>query len=135
MDTQTIIFNDRKYTPKVNGKTIYHIATTDPRTRLSRDMWELFTGETLKASEVIHHANGDTLDDRMGNFQKVEWGIHSHNHLNGIKRSDETKLKISLGKSKPNSVRSLNILGANNPNWKGGKSNSYKYSKYRKIGL
>lgn len=131
MDSQIVIFNGRKYSPKLSGETIYHIATTDPRTRLSRDMWEFYTGEVLSPSDVIHHENGDTLDDKMSNFTKEEWGIHSRNHLKGIKRSAETKQRISSGKSKPNPVRSLNILGENNPNWKGGCSNSYKYSRVR----
>lgn len=129
VDSQAVIFNGRKYAPKLSGESIYHIATTDPRTRLSRDMWEFYTGEKLDSSIVIHHKNEDTLDDRMENFTKTGWGIHSHKHLTGIKRSDETRQKISIGKSKPNPIRSRNILGENNPNWKGGHSNSYKYRK------
>lgn len=129
MEDKIIKFNGRKYRPKSMGDCVYNIATTDPRTRLSRDMWEFYTGEKLDDSVVIHHKNEDTLDDRMFNFDKVDWGVHSHNHLTGIKRSNETRQKISIGKSKPNPVRSQNILGENNPNWKGGYSNSYKYRK------
>jgi len=127
MGSQEVIFNNRRYTPKLSGGSIYHIATTNPRTRLSRDMWEFYTGEKLTPSVIIHHKNGDTLDDRMENFTKTDWGVHSRNHLVGIRRSDKTRQRISIGKSKPNPVRSQNILGENNPNWKGGHSNSYKY--------
>ena len=129
MDNTAIIFNGRTYTTKPTGGILYHIATTNPRTRLSRDMWEFYTGEKLDGSVVIHHNNEDTLDDRMENFEKKDWGLHSHDHLTGIKRSEETRQKISIGKSKPNPVRSQNIQGENNPNWKGGNSNSYKYRK------
>ena len=124
-----ILFEGRSYTPKRMGDSIYHIATADPRTRLSQDMWEFYTGEKLDNSVVIHHKNEITLDDRMDNFEKKDWGFHSHDHLIGIKRSEETRQRISIGKSKPNPVRSQNILGENNPNWKGGNSNSYKYRK------
>lgn len=128
-----IIFNGRKYTPKQQTNGIYHVSTTDPRTRLSRDMWEFYTGEKLKPTEIIHHDNGDSLDDRMENFTKHKWGEHSRMHLTGIKRSKETCKCISVGKSKPNPVRSKNIMGKNNPNWKGGNSNSYKYRKNMEV--
>lgn len=127
MESETIEFNGRKYRPKKCKGGTYNIATTDPRTRLSRDMWRYFTGNKLGKNDIIHHINGDTLDDRMANFEKYHWGLHSSYHLTGIKRSDETRQRISVGKSKPNPVRSRNIMGAKNPNWKGGHSNSYKY--------
>ncbi len=135
MDRRIITFNGRKYSSKKSGNQVYHIATTDPRTRLSRDMWEYYKQEKLSLHDIIHHINGNTLDDRIENFSKVFWNIHSHNHLIGIKRSKETRKKISQVKSKPNPIRSLNILGENNPNWKGGKSLTYKYNLYRKVGL
>lgn len=128
-DSRTIKFRGNKYRPKKTSNGYYNIRTTDPRTRLSRDMWEFHTSDTLKPTEIIHHINEDTLDDRMDNFVKQEWGEHSRKHLTGIKRSQETCNRISKGKSKPNPVRSRNIRGGNNPNWKGGKSNSYKYRK------
>jgi len=135
MEKEIVIFNGRFYSAKTMKGGIYHIATTDPRTRLSRDMWEFFKREKLKSTEIIHHINGNSLDDRMENFAKMEWGIHSSTHLTGIKRSKKTKYLISVGKSKLNPIRSKNIIGKNNPNWKGGHSNSYKYSKYRATSL
>lgn len=129
MDKERITFNGRWYSTKLSGEQHYHIATTDPRTRLSRDMWEYCRGPLL-ASEIVHHINGNTLDDRMDNFAKIEWGVHSRKHLSGIKRSEETKHKISLGKSKPNPARSQNIMGKDNPNWKGGSSYRYRREEY-----
>lgn len=129
MATKEIVFNGRKYRPVLMKGGWRHRSTTDPRTYLARDMWEYYTGETLEIRDIVHHINGDTLDDRMHNFSKYHWGLHSSKHLTGIKRSNETRRRISIGKSKPNPVRSQNILGENNPNWKGGHSNSYKYRK------
>ena len=126
-----IVFNSRKYRPVFIGGYWRNRSTTDPRTYLARDMWEHFTNKRLGYRDVVHHINEDTLDDRMGNFMRYHGGLHSSKHLTGIKRSAETCRKISVGKSKPNPVRSQNILGENNPNWKGGNSNSYKY---RKVG-
>lgn len=133
MEIKTIEFNGKKYRPVcVCGRWVNR-STTNPRTYLSRDMWCFYTNEVLGNRDIIHHINRDSLDDRMSNFEKYYWGLHSSKHLTGIKRSEETRRKISIGKSKPNPVRSLNILGENNPNWKGGFSNSYKYSPYRNL--
>ncbi len=127
-----IVFNGRKYRPVFIGGYWRHRSTTDPRTYLARDMVKLIRGITLTSMDVVHHIDGDSLNDEISNLSVLLCGVHSSNHLTDIVRSDETRRRISVGKSKPNLVRSQNILGKNNPNWKGGNSNSYKY---RKVGL
>ncbi len=124
-----IVFNGRKYRPVFIGGYWRYRSTTDPRTYLARDKVSVIRGIDLKPSDVVHHINGDTLNDGMENLSVVLWGVHSSNHLTDLVRSPETREKISIGRSKPNPVRSQNIMGENNPNWKGGNSNSYKYRK------
>lgn len=54
---------------------------------------------------MIHHINGDTLDDRIENLQKMARGVHQSLHHKGI------------------SINSKE----NHPNWKGGIKNKMLY--------
>lgn len=43
-------------------------------------MMEQMLGRSLKPGEVVHHINGDTLDDRPENLQLMNSNEHSRLH-------------------------------------------------------
>ena len=98
-------YNGRKYTiVKMRGGLRLR-STTDPRTYLARDVMEYNLGYCLLPNDVVHHKDGDTLNNLIDNLIVRQRGEHSSEHILGIKRSKETCRKISVGKSKPNPVQ------------------------------
>ena len=53
------------------------ISTTNPRTKLSQDVWNFYNpDDPILEGEIIHHVNGDPSDDRIENLQKMTQGEH-----------------------------------------------------------
>lgn len=50
--------------------------------------------DKVKKGDVIHHIDGDTLNDFPDNLQKMTRGEHTHHHNDSM--SNETKEKLSL---------------------------------------
>ena len=48
---------------------------------------------------VIHHKDEDPWNNAISNLQKMTKGEHNRHHLSGRKRSDETRAKISAGRT------------------------------------
>ena len=44
---------------------------------------------------VVHHINGDKLDNRIDNLQPMSRSDHNRLHMEGFKHSEENKRKIS----------------------------------------
>lgn len=69
--------------------------------RRSHLVWYKHTGEIIKYPYIIHHKNGNTLDDRFKNLKKELTSKHSSFHNKGKKHTlgkhhtKETKEKIS----------------------------------------
>lgn len=59
-----------------------------------RLVWEDWYGIQVPKGYVIHHLNGDKLDNRIQNLQCVEIKKHISYHHKGLKHSEETKEKI-----------------------------------------
>ena len=60
----------------------------------------------LKRNEVVHHINGDKLDNRIENLQIMTLSEHSRFHQKIRPIKEETKLKLSKAlKHKPSSYR------------------------------
>ena len=78
----------------VNGKLV----------RLSRIVIAEYLGRELETDEVVHHVDGDTLNDAVLNLQIMRKGEHMrlHNLGNqnalGCHRSEEIREKIRLAK-------------------------------------
>ncbi len=59
-----------------------------------RLVFEQNTGRYLKPGEVVHHRNGNTLDNRFENLELMTHGEHTALHHTGMRRGRETREKI-----------------------------------------
>jgi hypothetical protein len=55
------------------------------RQRMHRSLMEEHLGRKLKRHELVHHINGDRLDNRLGNLQVMTHAEHSRHHYEEIK--------------------------------------------------
>jgi hypothetical protein len=69
---------------RVNGKTM----------RYHRFVMEQHLGRKLESTEVVHHKNGNTLDNRIENLEVMKFGVHSKYHTQGVQRTDIAKLRM-----------------------------------------
>lgn len=65
-------------------------------------VWESHTGIIVPMSCCIHHLNGDKTDNRIQNLCLMDRAAHTVFHHTGLKRSDETRKKISEARLKSN---------------------------------
>lgn len=70
---------------KIHGKPVL----------MHRHIMEEHIGRPLERDEVVHHINGDPLDNRLENLCILKRGEHSTKHKTGATHSDATKAKMS----------------------------------------
>jgi hypothetical protein len=68
-----VIFNGKKYTKRNTG---YFGRTTDDRTLLHRDVWELNNGKIEKGFD-IHHIDGDKENNELSNLECLSKSEHT----------------------------------------------------------
>jgi len=91
----------------------------------SHVVWHEHTGHWPVWPEVIHHIDGDTMNDEFSNLELKSLSEHSTRHRIGTTRSEKTKTKqrvsmIERWKAPKFSAESReSMLGSKNPMWKG----------------
>jgi hypothetical protein len=81
---------------RINGKLVY----------LHRHLIEEKLGRKLAFDEVVHHVNGDVLDNRIENLQLMTSKEHAIHHGTGRKCKTEAKERIAKSlKGTPNYSR------------------------------
>ena len=69
-------YKGRRYVVGVQG---YFVASNGSGDLLHRDIWADHNGQ-VPSDVIIHHKNGDRLDNRLENLELMEWGEHTRHH-------------------------------------------------------
>jgi len=59
-----------------------------------RHVMEQHIGRTLEPWEVVHHIDGDKLNNELPNLELVEFGAHTFLHHKGARRTREARTSI-----------------------------------------
>lgn len=74
--------------------TYYKIKTDDGWKYEHRIVMEKYLERKLNRDEVVHHINGNTLDNSIANLTVFPIGYHISNHLSGVPKSIEHRSNI-----------------------------------------
>ena len=98
----------------------------------SRHIMEQHLGRSLEDDEVVHHINGDTLDDRLENLQLMTKFEHNSYHKtlenNPLWKGEDASYKAKWARDKRRGkLRGPTTWqkGEKHPNWKGDKASDH----------
>lgn len=60
-----------------------------------RIVMEKYLARKISTGELVHHIDGNKLNNQINNLRIEEWGDHTAHHHTGAIRSKETKARIS----------------------------------------
>ncbi len=84
-----------RYTMKSRNKTRNAIYYKDATYMATHIIWNMSNpNDTVINGEVVHHIDGDFINDDISNLQKMSLAEHTSLHTRGRKTSEETKEKL-----------------------------------------
>lgn len=69
-------------------------------------------GRELEPWEVVHHKDGNPLNNDLGNLELVEVGEHTYHHHNGSQRDDNAKKSLRIYTQMLEEIKHLRGLNA-----------------------
>ena len=85
------------WTDKRGYKWVY--VTQDGKRRAVREHRHIMAqslGRTIEPWEVVHHKDGNPLNNDLSNLELIEVGEHTYQHHNGAQRSDNAKKSLRV---------------------------------------
>lgn len=82
---------------RVNGRSV----------REHRYVMEQSLGRKLLPTEIVHHRNGDTADNRLDNLEVMDGGDHMRHHHKGVRRPDMARERMSRAARDRETIRRL----------------------------
>jgi hypothetical protein len=80
--------------------------------REHRYLMAQYLGRPLLASEIVHHKDGNTLNNSRDNLEVMANGQHTRKHHVGMKRPDEAKKAMSRAARDREDLRRLSATNA-----------------------
>ena len=87
---------------RVDGKNV----------REHRHVMEMHLGRKLLPTEIVHHLNGVTTDNKVDNLEVMHGGDHMRLHHKGETRPDLTKSRMSRAAKDREKIRRLELVNA-----------------------